>query len=385
MKKLLSMLFMLLALVPNAIFVSKIPVSSAKTTPNYYTIHEKETNKVLFTRGEVEKGDQYISSDNKLYEIDSVNESTKTGTAVFVENVTLPKLNVKRREGAVVASAATKKVVGVYHTHNDESYTPTDGYDSVYGKGGIHDVGAKLVKNLEKCGMTVYYDETLHLPHNSGAYTRSQATASRLLQKGAHAIFDIHRDSTPRKEYVTEVNGKQMSKVRMVVGKGNINSSANKEFALKIKAYADEVYPNFIKDIYLGRGNYNQQLTNAAMLFEFGADTIEKDLALNSTLPLAKTLDVVMYGTQDASEESLKDVTVTSTKTTKKDVVRGIIKEGNRGSLDALWIVLGVLGYVVVMFFVAFFTNKTLNYHIKRFFSEITAGIFGKKKPDRDI
>lgn len=385
MKKLLSMLFMLLALVPNAIFVSKIPVSSAKTTPNYYTVHEKETNKVLFTRGEVEKGDQYISSDNKLYEIDSVNESTKTGTAVFVENVTLPKLNVKRREGAVVASAATKKVVGVYHTHNDESYTPTDGYDSVYGKGGIHDVGAKLVKNLEKCGMTVYYDETLHLPHNSGAYTRSQATASRLLQKGAHAIFDIHRDSTPRKEYVTEVNGKQMSKVRMVVGKGNINSSANKEFALKIKAYADEVYPNFIKDIYLGRGNYNQQLTNAAMLFEFGADTIEKDLALNSTLPLAKTLDVVMYGTQDASEESLKDVTVTSTKTTKKDVVRGIIKEGNRGSLDALWIVLGVFGYVVVMFFVAFFTNKTLNYHIKRFFSEITAGIFGKKKPDRDI
>lgn len=385
MKKLLSMLFMLLALVPNAIFVSKIPVSSAKTTPNYYTVHEKETNKVLFTRGEVEKGDQYISSDNKLYEIDSVNESTKTGTAVFVENVTLPKLNVKRREGAVVASAATKKVVGVYHTHNDESYTPTDGYDSVYGKGGIHDVGAKLVKNLEKCGMTVYYDETLHLPHNSGAYTRSQATASRLLQKGAHAIFDIHRDSTPRKEYVTEVNGKQMSKVRMVVGKGNINSSANKEFALKIKAYADEIYPNFIKDIYLGRGNYNQQLTNAAMLFEFGTDTIEKDLALNSTLPLAKTLDVVMYGTQDASEESLKDVTVTSTKTTKKDVVRGIIKEGNRGSLDALWIVLGVFGYVVVMFFVAFFTNKTLNYHIKRFFSEITAGIFGKKKPDRDI
>lgn len=401
MKKIVTFLIALCFCLPNAFFVNKMVSAGANAaeTPKYFTVYDKkDSSKVLFVRSDaVEKGDQYISGDNKLYEIIEVDTSKKVGYAEFREDVKMPKLNVKRKSHDVlsgdtqkvakaesIAHAKTEKKVGVYHTHNDESYNVGDGYDSVYGKGGIHDVGKKLVGELENCGMTVYYDETLHLPHNSGAYTRSQATASRLLNKGAHAIFDVHRDSTPRKEYVTTVNGTEMSKVRMVVGGGNANSSANKNLALKIKAYADEVYPNFIKDIYIGRGNYNQQLTNAAMLFEFGAETVEKELVLKSTKPLARTLDVVLYGTEDASSSALEDAEVVSG-TTNKDAIKGTIKNGNKGSLDALWVVLAVFGYIVILFVVAFFTNKEVKYHIQRFFSEITAGIFGRKKPKRDI
>ena len=386
MKKFILLTAVALALVPNAVFVTKI---ASAAEPKYYTIYsDAEKKQELFTRGEVEKGDRYISSDNKLYEITDVNNETKTGVATFVEDVKMPKYNVKRKTNSSVptAAAASEKIVGVYHTHNDESYYNNDGYDSVYGQGGIHDVGAKLVRELEKCGMTVNYDQTLHLPHNSGAYTRSQATAARLLDKGSQAIFDIHRDSTPRKEYATKVDGKEMSKVRMVVGSANINSSANKNFALQIKSYADEVYPNLIKDIYIGKGNYNQQLTNHAMLFEFGSENVEKELCLNSTVPLAKTLDVVLYGTEGASKNALEDVEVQSGTSSKQSaaVLKGTIAAENTGSLDALWIVLAVLAYVFALTAVAYFTNKTCNLRIKRFFSEITAGIFGKKKPKNE-
>ena len=397
MKKLLILFIMSLMFIPNAIFVVKYQSAYANSdNPKYYTVYDKDNDsKVLFFRSDdVEKGDQYISNDNKLYEIIEVDHDKKVGYAKFKENVVLPQINVKRKstqssnkvlEPEQKASAKTKKVVGVYHTHNDESYNVGDGYDSVYGKGGIHDIGAKFVQELENCGMTVYYDETLHLPHNSGAYTRSQATASRLLNKGAQAIFDVHRDSTPRSEYITNVNGTQMSKIRMVIGSANANSAANKELALRIKAYADEVYPNFIKDIYIGKGNYNQQLTNNAMLFEFGAETLEKYLVARSAVPLARTLDVVLYGTQDASETALEDVDITSiNSSSNSEIIKGTIKS-NKGSLDALWVVLAVLGYISILFVVAFFTNKEFKYHVQRFFSEITAGIFGRKHPKRDL
>ena len=388
MKKLLFFVVFALALVPNAVFVSKI--ANAAEPSKYYTVYsDAEKTKELFCRGEVEKGDKYISSDNKLYEIVEVDDSSKKAIAKYIEDVKVPKYNVKRKNvstnATVNAAENKKKIVGVYHTHNDESYYNNDGTDSVYGAGGIHDVGARLVDNLKKCGMTVNYDETLHIPHNSGAYTRSQATAARLLDKGSQAIFDIHRDSTPRKEYVTTVNGKEMSKVRMVVGRANINSDANKNFALQIKGYADEAYPGLVKDIYIGRGNYNQQLTNHAMLFEFGSENVEKQLCLNSTEPLAKTLDVVLYGTEGASKNALDDVELGDiSSTTAKSVLIGTIAAENTGSLDALWIVLSVLAYVIALTMVAFFTNEKVNYRIKRFFSEITAGIFGKKKPKED-
>ena len=45
-----------------------------------------------------------------------------------------------------------------------------------------------------------------------------------------------------------------MSKVRLLVGKGNQNKDANLSFAKQIKAVADKMYPGLIKDIYMGKG-----------------------------------------------------------------------------------------------------------------------------------
>ena len=387
MKKILHLMLglglMFLFMTPVQINISNAYADTAKT---YYTIYEDESKqKVLFFKGDdVSEGDMYLSSDNKLYEIESVDENTKVGIAKFIRDEELPKYNVSRKiqddSESKSASAASTKKVGIYHTHNDESYYTPDGVDSVYGAGGIHDVGKALSDNFNKLGIETIYREDLHLPHNSGAYTRSQVTASAILKEGVDGIFDIHRDSTTRSFYLTEVDGKEMSAVRMVVGASSANYEENKNFAYSIKSYADSVYPGLIKDIYIGKGNYNQQLSTRAMLFEFGCENIEKDYAIKATEYLAKVLDVVLYGSDGASDLSLNDVSL-STDGGEESVITGLVSDsGAVNSNTTLYIVLGVLGAIVIVFAITLAVSRKARYKVSRFFSETFAGLFGKKK-----
>ena len=338
---------------------------------NYYTVYDyNDSKKVIFVKGDgIHVEDEYLSSDNKLYKIVEVDNKTKTAKAEFVSDEQLPKFNVKRKN--LTASASSRKKVGVYHTHNDESYYNPDGVDSVYGKGGIHDVGKEFVKKLESLGISVVYREDLHLPHNSGAYTRSQVTASSILQQGnIDALFDVHRDSTPRKEYLTKVDGKEMSKVRLVVGSANQNYYENKEFAYAIKGYADQVYPGLIKDIYMGKGNYNQQLLSRGMLFEFGCENIEKDLVLRSCDPLSKTVDVVMYGSSGANKESMNAVASTDGSAPS---ITGIVSKKSTLSVSFIWILLGSIGFYFLVLGIVCIFSKTARQKTSRFFHELFA------------
>lgn len=365
--------------------VSKNSFALEGSDKKYFTVYD-ENNKMLFLKGDdINEGDNYLSSDNKLYEIYSVDNSSKTAKAKFLSDEKLPEFKVKPKQTSKLkASADSAKKVGVYHTHNDESYFTPDGIDSVYGKGGIHDVGKKFVENLNKLGVETIYREDLHLPHNSGAYTRSQVTATALLNSGAQAIFDLHRDSTKRDYYLTKVNGKQMSSVRMVIGRASANFEENKNFAYTIKSYADSVYPGLIKDIYIGKGNYNQQLSSRAMLFEMGCENIEKDLVLKSTEYLAKTLDVVLYGSEQASESSIADVDLTDESGNASVIegvgVSGVTENSSVNSNKTLIITLSVIGVVLLTLTLVLVFSKKARYKTGRFFSEMFAGIFGKKK-----
>lgn len=362
-------------------------LASAKSAkPTYYTVYD-ENKKILLLKGDdINVGDNYLSGDNKMYEIVSVDDDKMEAKAKFLREEKMPEYKVSpanKLNRARVANAATKKKVGVYHTHNDESYYTPDGVDSVYGKGGIHDVGSALVSNLTKLGIEVVYRQDLHLPHNSGAYTRSQVTAAALLNSGCQAIFDIHRDSTKRDYYLTKVNGKQMSSIRMVIGKASANYEENKNFAYAIKAYADSAYSGLIKDIYIGKGNYNQQLSSRAMLFEMGCENIEKDLAIASTEYLAKTLDVVLYGSDAASEKSLSDVTLNASDG-EEAVIKGVATTGSANSSvnsnKTLIVVLSIVGVCLLTLTLVLLFSKKARYKVGRFFSEMFAGLFGKRK-----
>lgn len=368
--------------------------ASADTTKKYYTIYSDESkDKILFLKGDdVSVGDKYLSSDNKLYEISSVDDKNKEGIAKYLKDEKLPKYNFsKKNEKDKTASALeiektqakTNKKVGIYHTHNDECYFTPDGVDSVYGKGGIHDVGKAFSKNLSKLGIETIYREDLHLPHNSGAYTRSQVTANEILKQDVDGIFDLHRDSTKRSEYLTKVDGKEMSSIRMVVGSASANYEENKKFAYSIKACADELYPGLIKDIYIGKGNYNQQLSKRAMLFEFGCENIEKEYAIRTSEYLAKTLDVVLYGTENASEETLNGVSVSNDNGNASQTVGLVNDSGATNSNTTLYIILSIIGVVIIALAITLAVSKKARYKVGRFFSEMFAGLFGKNKAKR--
>lgn len=250
----------------------------------YYTVNTEDGHLLFTYAGQVTAGDEYISGDNKRYRIIEVNDGNRTGTARFIEDVVLWAgydssilRNVSAQEG--------QKKVALYCTHTDESYVKGDGTEAKPEKGGIIDVANELCEALKKKGVDAVVDDTSHDPHDAGAYRRSRASAMNLMESvQPDLLLDIHRDGIPDpKEYEENIKGDEVSKCRFVLGRSNQNKAANEDTVKKIKKIADETHPGLIKDIYIGKGSYNQDLTPNSMIIEVGTHTIEKDKALKTT------------------------------------------------------------------------------------------------------
>ena len=261
-----------------------------------YTIYN-EKDELICEKSSVEVGDTFITRDFFEYEIIKV-ENHKA-VAKRVRKIEVP--SIKRKEFVVNERSsergALSKKICLYMTHNDESYRPTDGYDSIYGAGGIHDVAKRFKSELNKKNIEVVLDETLHIPHNSSAYTRSGVTAqSLLIDERPDAMFDVHRDGVSKSYYYYNDGGKDYSKIRIVVGKSNPNFEKNYEFAQSVFAIGNSMYPWLFSDIYCGKGHYNQALQPTNLLFEMGTYLIEKEYVYNTLPLLAEVVNTVLYG-----------------------------------------------------------------------------------------
>lgn len=240
-------------------------------------------------------GDQYISADNQLYEIVSV--TGNKAVARQMGEVELPSLDWMDADAALPVAALSRRIA-LYCTHSDESYQPSDGYYTTTDRGSIYQIATALADALTDKGIQATVDDTLHHPHDAGAYRRSRQTAVQLLTSSTpDALIDVHRDGIPDPaSYAVTIGGKAASKVRLLVGRGNQNAETNKDFALTIKAVADRVYPGLIKDIYLGKGTYNQDLLPHSILLECGTYTLEKESVLVSMPMMADVLQRALYG-----------------------------------------------------------------------------------------
>lgn len=336
--------------------------------------------------GVLSEGDEYIAGDNVLYRIATVNSGNAIAEKIGEEPMPdVSWLDVGEAQAvfasdettqAVSAKAnADKRLIALYVTHSDESYIPSDGSQSINGQGGIYDVAREFRDALQKLGVDVILDESTHLPHDSGAYRRSRQTAERLLQKQPDAIIDIHRDGIPdESEYARTINGEEASRVRLLVGRSNQNSSVNREFAKQLKAVADKQYPGLVKDIFIGKGNYNQDLAPHAILLEFGTHTISKERVLNSTDMMAQVMSTALYGTQTGSAASEKsssgqDAAVQSSK-------------GVSGGM--IFLVLSVIAGVIIFLLAQTGGGKAMKTKFTRNVSELTGGLFGKKPEDSE-
>ena len=288
---------------------------------------------------------------------------------VFAPESALPAASTK--------SDDSRKLIAMYVTHSDESYVPSDGTQSINGQGGIYDVAREFRDALQQQGIDVILDESTHLPHDSGAYRRSRQTAERLLQKGPDAIIDIHRDGIPdQSEYTCSINGENASRVRLLVGRANQNSAVNREFAKQMKAVADKQYPGLVKDIFIGKGTYNQDLAPHAILLEFGTHTISKERVLNSTDMMAKVVSNTLYGPQTGSANAEKNAAGSSEKQ------KSAAKDDKGVSGGVIFLIIAVVAGVLIFALAQTGGGKAMGEKIGRNVSEMTGGLFGKKPKD---
>lgn len=240
-------------------------------TEGEYSILVDEQGRVLdMMARRVYVNDEFISADNRRYKVIRVE-----GNRAYCRQIGIEQLSFEEKvEKVMPAQAGGSQVIGVYYSHDDRSYVPTQGTESIPGRGGILQVGNTFANRLRGLGLTVIEDQTSHAPHDDSAYRRSRRTAMNLLQKGAAAIFDVHRDGVPDPTfYRRTINGQDVTMIRMVVGRENQNMGSNLDFAKRLKAAADARYPGLIRGIFIGAGSYNQDLSPRAMLVEVGTHT----------------------------------------------------------------------------------------------------------------
>lgn len=362
-----------------------ISIAEEGSTESLYTITDDENNPIFTFCGTLFEGDEYIASNNTLYRIHAVSDNQASAKQIGQES--MPDVSwldtgsaqpVFASQDIPAASNSTdeKKLIAMYVTHSDESYVPTDGTESINGQGGIYDVARQFRDELQSLGIDVILDESTHLPHDSGAYRRSRQTAERLLQKRPDAIIDIHRDGIPDKnEYVCTIEGDPASQVRLLVGKSNQNSEVNREFAKQIKAVADKRYPGLIKDIFIGKGNYNQDLSPNAILLEFGTHTLSKERVLESTEHMADVVKTALYGASTGSAKA--ENTAASSQSSES-------ARKNKGAVSGIAALILIVVIGCVIFALAQTGGgKAMRTKVKRSVSEITGGMLGKKA-DKD-
>ena len=343
-----------------------------------YRLMTPDFRELTQVTGKPDQGDEYISGDNMHYRVTQVDEQGKTAQTELIGAYRMP--DVSWLEDNALSVTALKRAIALYCTHSDESYEPTDGTSSDEKRGGIYDVADAFRKAMEEKGVTVYQSDETHHPHDAGAYRRSRQTAMQLLEEGVDCIIDIHRDGIPDPEsYETEVKGKDTTQVRLLVGRSNQNSGANKDFATRLKAVADKVYPGLIKDIFIGKGSYNQDLMSRAILFEFGTYTNEKEDVLTSTRYMADVLYRTLYGGVTGAAGVGSDVQYKNSKTAPADPGG---EKGGWGGVLVLFLVAGVA--LLIFAFVQTGSGKGTVHKVKRTFQEMSGGLFGGKNRKKD-
>lgn len=340
----------------------------------YFTVYDEYGHFLFMIGSRVSVDDEYISGDNYRYRVVEVNDDNNSAYARFIEELSDIELSLSVQKEKTGNNAN----VGIYCTHSDESYVPSDGTESESEEGGIFDVAAELAKALKSKGFNVDQSEAAHEPHDAGAYRRSRQTAVDLMKKEKPAmLLDIHRDAVPPEVYEENIEGNEASKIRLVVGKSNQNRSANEEFARKIKKVADEKYPGLIKDIFIGKGSYNQDLMPQAILFEMGTHTIKKERAIESTGYIADVLATVMKVEPD--EKQQQDKAAAPNQQGKDGGDKGNVekqaapqKPKSQGSWKSILIIVGVLAAVGIAVLLIFNSNGERGQKFKHFWAELT-------------
>ncbi len=277
-----------------------------------YTVKDEQGRVISQASRRVTVGDEIFTAEGRHYRVTGVKGNTAYARYLGMDRDLLAYNEYYSHLGvpAVRMMARSTRPVGIYHTHSDESYVPTDGSESIPFKGGIYQVGEALVNRLKNSGVRVDYDRTPHDPHDDNAYYRSRRTAVKLMQNNPIAIFDVHRDGVSDPSYYQRyISNEDVAQTRLVVGRENPRMQANLDFAKRLMSYANSLHKPVVKEIFTAQGNYNQDLMPTALLIEAGTHTNTKGEAERGIALLADAVPVVLGLTGPAPAGAPKPVT----------------------------------------------------------------------------
>lgn len=168
-------------------------------------------------------------------------------------------------------------LVLIVHTHATETYLPSTAgnYHSKEKTNSVREVGQVLAESLEKEGISVIHDETLHdNPSYNNSYSRSYETIRQLLEQypTIQCVIDLHRDaiSSEATGDTISINGKSRARYMYVVSTEVDTATENRSFVEKLNRIAEEEFYGFSGSV-LERGyKYNQDLSEKYLLLEFG-------------------------------------------------------------------------------------------------------------------
>lgn len=351
----------------------------------YFTVLDEAGSVVYETGRNVRVGDQFLTEQNKRYEVTGIEGDSARARFLGTVNMSLylPQKDsffaeLLKPNVAVAAEQGSK--VAIYHTHSDESYVPSDGSESKLGAGGIYKVGAAFAEGLKKNGLTPILSTAKHDPHDDMAYERSRRTAMQLIKSDAPtAVFDLHRDAVPPKVYSGKVDGEDVTKVQLVVGKYGPTGKQIEDYAMKIKAAADKKHPGLIKGIFFAKGgDYNQDLHPRSMLLEVGAHTNDREAAERGITKFADVMPAILGNTAATPSNPNGPANM------------GTEAAGTSGSTKSIgWILGALVGGAALFMVLSTGSLKEAGAKTKQFFTTEFANFLGplrrrKDKPDDD-
>ncbi len=273
---------------------------------DYFTIVDEEDNIITKTANTITVGDIYITDNNRQFKVIDVKD--KMAYAEYETTIEMEEIlkSLKSHLQLDIAEQTDKRPIAIFHTHSAESYVPSDGEDSISPRGGIIDVGEAFTEFVEERNVPAVHSDQSHDPHDARSYDRSRSTAVTLLRENnAIALVDIHRDATPAEEYTTTIDDEDVARIQLVVGRRNADMSANRNFALQLKAAADDKYESLVKGILFADGTYNQDLAPRSILIEAGTHTNTKEQAIRGLeLFVDSTVEVMAATTALPGEDA---------------------------------------------------------------------------------
>ncbi|WP_313798217.1 stage II sporulation protein P [Cytobacillus sp.] len=195
-----------------------------------------------------------------------------------------------------------RKVVHLYFSHNRESYLPylkgeTDPNRAYHSQLNVTKIGDKLKEELESRGIGTSVDKTdINAILNekklkfreSYRESRSVVQAAMAGNKDIQYIIDIHRDSRRKEQTTLSIYGEKYAKLAFVVGVDHPNYEKNLKLATQMHNLINEKYPGLSRAVIKSggegtNGKYNQDLSENAMLIEFGGvDNTFEELYLSA-------------------------------------------------------------------------------------------------------